>query len=262
MPASASRAKFGFGYAFSVTGILGAGLDLIFPQYCAGCGAWGAQLCRTCLDALRGEWEEVSAGAVYLQVFDPAGEEYMPAFPVFSLNPHTGTAQKTVAAWKHASLAALDRSLLDLWQMRLVSLRDMPGMETAGACVAVNAPSGFRRRHRGQLIAAKLASAAAEVFGCGYCDALRTKFSPGDLRPARPHYSVAGKNERLAKGERIKCVKNLAGREVLLFDDVLTTGATMLGCARVLAENGACVRAGITFSHRGTTGHFGAGGHI
>ena len=61
------------------------------------------------------------------------------------------------------------------------------------------------------------------------------------IRPTKPQYGLSAAERRenlhevfqLAKGAPVK------GRQVLLVDDIMTTGATLMECARVLQEAGA-----------------------
>jgi competence protein ComFC len=93
-----------------------------------------------------------------------------------------------------------------------------------------------RRRHRGYNQSAVLARALGRKIGCAD--------QPRVLRRIRPTTSQTN----LTAKERLSNVgaafqsgteKRLAGRKVLLVDDVMTTGATVNACAKTLKRGGA-----------------------
>lgn len=93
-----------------------------------------------------------------------------------------------------------------------------------------------RRRERGYNQSAVLAIELARR--------IRTKSMPGMLRRIRPTFTQT----HLTASQRLSNVKSafqhgkagtLAGRRVLLVDDVMTTGATVNACAKALKKGGA-----------------------
>jgi len=93
-----------------------------------------------------------------------------------------------------------------------------------------------RRRERGYNQSALLAQALARQ--------LETTFLPRGLKRIRPTISQTN----LTAGDRLSNVsgafeigksKKMANRKVLLVDDVMTTGATVNACAKILKKSGA-----------------------
>ena len=171
--------------------------------------------------------------------------DFEPAFPVFSLGEYGGRRRRAIIAWKNV----VDRELTDavsrIVEARALELADAlrpRGAESAGAprasgrILVVPAPSRFRRGHVGSLGAGEVARAAArgltEAGGrADAVDALRTGGARGSgLRGRRRKTSLI--RVRREFRTELNCV---------VADDVLTSGATLAGCARALEKAGARV---------------------
>ena len=100
-----------------------------------------------------------------------------------------------------------------------------------------------RKRRRGYNHAELLARGVAEGVGLPCGDVLvRTKNVRQQARLSR--------QERLRNLEGvIACRGDVAGRRVLLVDDICTTGATLRACARALKQNGATAVYALCFGH-------------
>src|SRR3954447_17709742 len=139
-----------------------------------------------------------------------------------------GPARAVVHALKFRGAVGL----ADLMAAQIVAtaprgLLDAPGV----ALVPVPTPAS-RRRRRGFDHAARLAGAIAARTGVPVADCLRR------TGPA-PHQAGARRTARLAGGRVGLEVSGPVPCAALLVDDVHTTGATLLACARKLRSNGA-----------------------
>ncbi|EFK95205.1 amidophosphoribosyltransferase, partial [sediment metagenome] len=67
------------------------------------------------------------------------------------------------------------------------------------------------------------------------CDALERTVDT----PALGHEPPSRRREIVAGAFAVKCPESVAGKHVLVVDDVMTTGATLAECARVLLQAGA-----------------------
>ena len=120
-------------------------------------------------------------------------------------------------------------------------------LESPSAAVVVPmATTPGRERERGYNQAALLARAYASALDLEYVEALRRRagaVSQVSLRPSERRANV-----RNAFRIRSPAVARVAGRQVLLIDDVLTTGATACEAADTLERGGATGVTVVTFA--------------
>ena len=123
----------------------------------------------------------------------------------------------------------------------------LPADVDAEARIVVPVPTtALRRRERGYNQAELLARAFAGASGrTVICSLRRTAGSSSQiaLQPAARLANVAGAFGLVAGG-----AAEIAGEHVLLVDDVLTTGATVVSCARTLVDAGARCVSVLTFA--------------
>jgi ComF family protein len=229
--------------------------QLVYPAVCARCPALiddpADDFCAACAEALTadphftcprctstvGEHADVSGGCTRCRgerfQFDSAAR----------LGPYDGPLRDAILAMKHRSGEATAECLGRLW-----ARHHADRFRTLGAQVVIPVPLHWWRRFRRGYNQAEALAAAIAV-------RLKVEHRPGWLRRVRPTPSQA----QLAKSARRTNVRGafraarrarLAGRTVLLVDDVLTTGSTAGEAARALRQAGAAAVHVAVLAHR------------
>ncbi|PVW06128.1 phosphoribosyltransferase [Microbacterium sp. Gd 4-13] len=182
-------------------------LAFVLPVECAGCGAEDLALCAECLAALEPE--------PHSRVID--GVE------VWSGVRFEGRAARVVRTLKEEGRTALARPLGAALGAALAVL-------PAGAAFVPVPTSTASMRRRGYRVPELLLRRA----GVPVDRALRIVRATGDQR-------ALGIDERRANVEHSLVARGVAGRRVIVVDDVVTTGATLGEAVRALRAAGADV---------------------
>jgi ComF family protein len=138
---------------------------------------------------------------------------------------------RTIARMKYERRPDLSRPLSDLlW--RAIERR----AKVLGACVVVPVPlHPSRLAERGFNQSALLARPVARRLSAPFCPVAVARVRD------TPRQAALDRRARLANlsgAFRVRQPERVRGRDVLLIDDVCTTGATLVACARALREAG------------------------
>jgi ComF family protein len=145
-----------------------------------------------------------------------------------SFGMYEGTLRSLIHLFKYSGMKPLARPLASYLQ-RAMSIDD-----SYDAVVAV--PLYWRRRWtRGFNQAELLARHVAKQRRIPLLSALRRKRATA----TQAGLASAGRRRNVAGAFVLKPNQNLAGKKILLIDDVMTTGATASACASVLKRGGA-----------------------
>ena len=210
-------------------------LDLVLPLECGGCGAPATRWCPACA-------REMTLRPDQPHVVVPRVD---PGVPVFSLGRYAGVRRTTIIAAKERGRADLIAPLAAMVSGGVRRLRRWGVL--AGPLTLVPAPTrGSAARRRGGDPITRIGVAAA----AGRGDVA--------LAPALRLHAFTRDSVGLSPAERLK---NISGRvrlrrgwaapdgEVLLIDDVVTTGATSTESVRVLQSADAAVVAVLAIAH-------------
>ncbi|MGE2720936.1 ComF family protein [Mycolicibacterium celeriflavum] len=201
-------------------------LDLVLPLQCGGCGAPSTRWCEACATTLT-----VKADEPHL-----VSPRVHPGVPVYSLGRYAGPRRAAVIAAKEQGRTDLLGPLAEALRTGLLHLLTW-GLVDAPLTVVPAPTRGWSARRRGGDPVTRMArAAAAELPGVAVVPVLRTRAFVADsvgLSTADRQRNIAG---------RVRVVRPVAG-EVLVVDDIVTTGATAAESVRVLHTNGARVAA-------------------
>ena len=217
-----------------LTRLRGMALDFFFPQWCVGCGGEGSFLCTSCRQTLP---------RIALPVCPRCGRPHpggrlcpgcaeLPASIAGIRSPFRfeGTVRQAVHKLKYENLRALARPLGELLSDYL-SQHPVPGE------VLVPVPlHRTRLRERGYNQSRLLARELGRMVGLPVvADCLARE------RHSLPQARTSTVDERRRNvGGVFACRDNrLRGRQVLLIDDVATSGATLDACAVAVQQSGA-----------------------
>lgn len=213
--------------------VAGRLLDLAFPAVCLGCGREGTALCGPCGRVLVARAGEPAGTLVGMPSDVP-----LPIVQLEWCAPYGGLVRDALHALKYGGeqrlAAPLGTAAAARWREAAI-----------GGDLLVHVPiHPARRAARGYDQAELLAGAAAARLGLPAVAALRRD------RATTPQYEL-GRDRRtdnvaaaFAVDPRQRAA--VAGRWVVLVDDVVTTGATLAACAEALLDAGAAAVSAVT----------------
>lgn len=207
-------------------------IDVVYPPSCAVCGREGVRFCEDCLSQMRLIDENICeiCGEPLLQrgICDRCKIEPPPFAALRSYAEFNGPLRKALHTMKYQNNLALG----DTFSSFLIPMIQKLGWKFD---IVLPVPiSRSKRRERGYNQAGLIAYPISLAFDTPYSDNLLSRKS--EVK------SQVG----LAREERFKNLHNafqgnsakLINKKVLLVDDVTTTGATIISCAKALQESG------------------------
>jgi ComF family protein len=196
-------------------------LDVLLPPTCPGCGRVDLVICPGCRAALARRQSEPVGVPLGLPANQPAG--------ILQLEwccSYTGPARACLHALKYEGELRLVEPLAELMAQRW-------RRAAIGGDVIVPVPAhAARRRQRGFDQAELLARAVGRLTGMAVVPALR-RATQTTAQHQLGRQARAG-NVRAAFEVADGYAQALVGRWAVLVDDIVTTGATLAGCARAL----------------------------
>jgi competence protein ComFC len=232
--------------AFALYQFIWSALDWLYPPYCIGCGKMGFSLCVSCISKINPLGEKICPVCGIPQSSkQPCPECKQDNPPVTQLRSYAfyqDLARNCILRIKFHREIGLGASMADIliqfyqtlnWKIDLVT----------------TIPLSYKRlKSRGYNQSALLARPLAYFYGLPYTNRavkriLHTQSQIGLNREER-HRNVVGAfhaNSTIA-----------ARKNILLVDDVATTGSTIYACAKALLEAGASEVFGLTFARAAT----------
>jgi ComF family protein len=225
----------------------GKALDLVLPPRCVLCAkgvdSHGA-LCVACWREIRFLEAPFCACCGLPFPYDQGGDALCPACiaapPAFararSAMIYDEHSRKLVLALKHG-----DRQhglpAFGTWLARAGA--DLLGEADIMAPVPLHWTRLFSRRFNQSAMLAYAVAAARKRLGLTHPEVIPDLLERHRRTPSQGGLSRVGRASNVQGAFRLRLGLNIAGKRVLLVDDVLTTGATLEACARLLRRAGA-----------------------
>lgn len=210
-------------------------LDVLLPPACPGCGREGAPVCTACLPYLSRRRDEPAGVPLGLAASQPEGLVQLEWCCSYS-----GVARACLAALKYDG----ELRLVEVLAQQMAARWARAGV---GGNVLVPVPvHAARLRQRGFDQAELLARAVGRLLHLPVATVLERA-----TRTAAQH--SLGRRARAANVGGAFCVRPSAGRQIdgrwiVMIDDVVTTGATLSGCAQALYAAGARAVSGLALA--------------
>jgi ComF family protein len=204
-------------------------LDLIFPPRCVGCGHSGAWLCPACVDGI----------LFYEPPWPQLLHELHPLQQARAAAHLEGPLRQAIHAFKYEGLRALASTLGEI-------LYDCWEADPWPADAIVPVPLHPERlRQRGYNQSWLLARELSLRVGLPIVEGTLVR-----KLPTPPQVGLDADQRASNVDGAFSCHdERLMGRQVLLIDDVLTTGATLRACARAALHGGADAVWAMTLAH-------------
>jgi predicted amidophosphoribosyltransferase len=224
------------GFATVAVALARAGLDLVAPGRCAGCGhPTPAPLCAGCSAQLRG------AEPLARMIATSAG-----ALPVFAAAPYDGCVRAALLAYKERGRRDVRADLAAALTRAAVTAAGDSFLPSSALLTSVPS-TGAAVRERGYDAVGLLARAAARDLRRAGFDALAAPL----LRHTREVADQAGLSIARRRANLVGALTvarprdrdRLRGRAVVVVDDIVTSGATAVEACRSLTQAGAIVTA-------------------
>jgi predicted amidophosphoribosyltransferase len=207
-------------------------LDLVLPLECGGCGAPSTQWCDAC------------ARELALRPDDPRliTPRVDPAVPVFSLGRYAGARRAAIVAAKDRGRTDLIGTLAPALSGGLSRLIGWGIVSPPVALVPAPTRRSAARRRGGDPVTRVASAAARDHPAVEVVAALRMRAMTRDS----VGLSIAARRENIVG--RVKLRQQVDG-DVLLIDDIVTTGTTAAESVRVLQTSGARVVGVLAIAH-------------
>jgi len=209
-------------------------LNLLFPQWCIGCGKEGAYICTSCrrtLSAIMPPLCPLCGRPQPSSVLCPGCIAWQAQIDgIRSPFRFEGVIQQAVYQLKYRNLRALAAPLAGILSGYLAA-NPLPGD------VLVPVPLHRKRiRERGYNQSGLLAKKLGKLIDMPVMDNCLVRY---ENTPPQARTDTVEERKTNVSGAFSCLDERLKGRQVILIDDVSTSGATLDACAAVLKESGA-----------------------
>jgi predicted amidophosphoribosyltransferase len=201
-------------------------LDLVLPLECGGCGTPSTKWCPDCARSLVVKPDQP-------HLITPRVD---PGVPVLSLGRYAGVRRGAIVAVKEHGRADLVAPLAAALRAGMDNLRAWGVVDTPLTVVPAPTRRSAARRRGGDPVTRIARAATATHPDVDVVQALRLRAM------VRDSVGLSGPDRQRNIAGRVKLIKQVTG-DVLLVDDIVTTGATACESIRMLHSGGAHVAA-------------------
>ena len=217
-------------------------LDILFPQFCFGCGKEGSLICKDCLSTIGiAEYQFCPFCAVPKRVIGEGKckiHQKMKLAGIFAATSYKNAlVKKLITQFKYEPfLKNLSLPLAYLIIAHFLLSENKTIFKTPEKSLLVPVPlSCFKKRQRGFNQSEEIAKELSKFFKIPYQFNNLTK-----SKKTQPQIELKrkGRAENVKDSFKLKNPQLVQGKTIFLVDDVFTTGATMEEATRVLKEAG------------------------
>lgn len=208
--------------------------DLVLPVMCGGCGAPKTRWCGACASQL-------ALGPDGPRLISPRVD---PGIPVFALGRYAGARRQAIVAVKERGRTDLIAPLSVVLATGLHQLLDWGLLDLPLTIIPAPTRRSSARRRGGDPVARIATVAVDGQPGAVVAQMLRLRALTRDS----VGLGIAARERNIAGRVLLRRNRQLQAGEVLLIDDVVTTGATLAESARVLRVSGIRVAAALVIA--------------
>lgn len=217
-------------------------LDLLFPKTCVGCKKYGSYFCAECVKEIKQTelvcpfCERASLGGVV----HAACKRKYGLDGLWSLGVYEGSLRTAIQKLKYKWVSEIAKELVDItieyWAKNSPLLLDKIKKDQGKSWIVTSVPlHPVRRNWRGFNQSELLAKLFTQKLGLRYENLLKR------IRNTTPQMKLLSHQRKQNIRNAFELVSNLSSEtcNLLLIDDVWTTGSTLKECCYVLKKSGA-----------------------
>lgn len=217
-------------------------LDVLFPKKCVGCNKVGSYFCSNCIanifpaDLICPVCSRASLGGQT----HPVCREKLGLDGLWSMGIYKNPLKTAIGQLKYRNVRELGKNLVDIlvenWEKFKPQIsKEIIKDKRVGWAVVPVPLYWFRENSRGFNQSAIIGQSLSKKLGLAYCEGLKR------TRSTKSQVSLKSQDRRqnLQNAFAVNSQFSIVNSQLLLIDDVWTTGSTIKECCKVLKEAGA-----------------------